>query len=443
MRKFSRYGAAGLVVGTALAGCSSSGSPGAMTGTSSGGAGTGASSGGASPSGSSGASASGTGPGSGSVSSGTGTSGTGTSGTGTSGTGTSGTGTSGTGGSGASSGSSGGLPPGVIGHPDPTITYPTHAGYTLYLAEEFNNPIDFTTDPNWAWSDGDVPGGSVRFVQSQITFAAGNLLLTAINRPAGNDPPALSFAQNSTSVAPMAQISGEMRTTYNNYRYGWYEARYKPPTDMNGNFISTFFIFRTPQKQDWREIDIELTPTGTGSPGPGGLGTNVYFFGTPAMPNGNDGYNAAHSDGNEQVSLAGLPTPITNNQADFHVYAFEWQPTFIKWYVDGTLVRTKMATAAVPIPDQSAKIFVNLWIFGSDNAFGGNTPENNVYPLTATYDYVRFYKLNDTAMEPTYPCAPTPTCVLRADNLESKNNPNDGLTNNCINGTTATGICPD
>jgi beta-glucanase (GH16 family) len=331
----------------------------------------------------------------------------------------------------------------VIGHPDSTITYPTHAGYTLYLAEEFNDPIDFTTDPNWAWSDGDVPGGSVRFVQSQITFAAGNLLLTAINRPAGNDPPALSFAQNSTSIAPMAQISGEMRTTYNNYRYGWYEARYKPPTDTTGNFISTFFIFRTPQKQDWREIDIELTPTGTGSPGPGGLGTNVYFFGTPAMPNGNDGYNAAHSDGNEQVSLAGLPTPVTNNQADFHVYAFEWQPTFIKWYVDGTLVRTKTATAAVPIPDQSAKLFVNLWIFGSPDAFGGDTPGNNVYPLTATYDYVRFYKLDDTTMEPTYPCAPTPTCVLRADNLESKNNPNDGLTNNCINGTTATGICPD
>jgi beta-glucanase (GH16 family) len=329
----------------------------------------------------------------------------------------------------------------VIGHPDPTITYPIHAGYTLYLAEEFNDPIDFSTDPNWAWSDGNVPGGSVRFVQSQITFAGGDMLLTAINKPAGVTPPALSFAQNSTAEAPTLQISGEMRTKFNNYRYGWYEARYKPPTST-GNFISTFFIFRTPQKQDWREIDIELTPAGTGSPGPGGVGTNVYFYGTPAMPNGNLGYNqnGVHNDGNEMVPL---PNGITNNQADFHVYAFEWQPTFIKWYVDGTLVRTKMATAGVPIPDQSAKIFANLWIFGSDNAFGGNTPENNVYPLTATYDYIRFYRLNDTTMEPTYPCSPTPTCVLLADNLESKNNPDDGLTNNCIKGGTSTGICGD
>lgn len=344
---------------------------------------------------------------------------------------------------------------GVIGHPDPTITYPTHAGYSLYLAEEFNDPIDFATDPNWAWSDGNVPGGSVRFVQSQITFADGNLLLMANTRPAGTNPPALSYAQNSSAEAPAPQISGEMRTTYNNYRYGWYEARYKPPADMTGNFISTFFIFRTPQKQDWREIDVELTPSGAGSPGPGAVGTNVYFYGTPAMPNGNLGYNAngTHNDGNEMVSLAGLNPPITNNQADFHVYAFEWQPTFIKWYVDGQLVRTKMATAAVPIPNQSAKIFANLWIFGSDNAFGGDTPENNVYPLTATYDYIRFYKLDDTATEPTYPCSPTPTCVLRADNLESKNNPDDGLPNNCINGTTlacpaspaacTTGLCGD
>jgi endo-1,3-1,4-beta-glycanase ExoK len=342
----------------------------------------------------------------------------------------------------------------VIGHPDPTITYPTHAGYTLALAEEFDNPIDFATDANWAWSDGNVPGGSVRFVQDQITFSPGYMMITAINRPAGVVPPALSFAQNATNEAPTAQLSGEMRTTYNNYRYGWYEARYKPPTST-GNFISTFFIFRTPQKQDWREIDIELTPTGTGSPGPGGIGTNFYYYGTPAMPNGGLGYNAngTHNDGNEMVPL---PNGITNNQADFHVYAFEWQPTFIKWYVDGTMVRSCVAasatstkctaqgensTSSVPIPDQAAKIFMNLWIFGSPNAFGGDNPDSNTYPLTATYDYVRFYRLSDTTLEPTYPCSPTPTCVAPADILESKNNPTDGVTNYCISGGTSTTIC--
>ena len=443
MRTFSKCNMAVLVVGLAFTGCGSTNPPGgasgATTGMSSGSATTG-------PSGSAVVTQSGTSAGAGA----SGAGGTGAMSGSVGGTGTasgSATGTasgSASGGSGTSSGTmassgAGGGVAGVIGHPDPTITYPTHAGYSLYLAEEFNQPLDLTNDPNWAWSDGGLDEGSVRFVESQITFAGGNMLITAINRPTGTNVTPISFAENRTNFAPKAQLSGELRTKYNNYRYGWYEARYKPPTDMTGNFISSLFVFRTPKLQDWREIDIELTPAGNGSPGPAAVGTNVYFFGTPAMPNGTAPYNAAHSDGNEMVATPG----ITDNQADCHVYAFEWTPAAINWYVDGMMVRTKKATAAVPIPEQSVKIFMNLWIFGTDNAFGGNTPGNNVYPLTATYDYVRFYKLDDKTMEPTYPCSPTPTCVLPADILESKNNPNDGVPNNCIKtGMASPTVCP-
>jgi endo-1,3-1,4-beta-glycanase ExoK len=431
---------AALVVGLAFTGCGSPSPPGGSSGTNgtSAGASTGVATAG-SQGGTTGTTPAGGGsgqtPASGSE---TGAS-SGTSGSMSGGTGSSGTSSGSSSGTmSGSSGSGGGLA-GVIGHPDPTITYPTHAGYSLYLAEEFNQPIDLDNDPNWAWSDGGLDEGSVRFVESQITFAGGSMLITAINRPAGTNVTPISFAENRTNFAPKAQLSGELRTKYNNYRYGWYEARYKPPTDMTGNFISSLFVFRTPKLQDWREIDVELTPTGAGSPGPAAMGTNVYFFGTPAMPNGMDGYNAAHADPNEMVATPG----ITNNQADFHVYAFEWTPSAINWYVDGAMVRTKKATAAVPIPEQSVKIFMNLWIFGTDNSFGGNTPENNTYPLTATYDYVRFYKLDDKTMEPTYPCSPTPTCVLPADILESKNNPNDGVPNNCIsNGMPSATVCP-
>jgi beta-glucanase (GH16 family) len=451
MRMFSKYNLAALVVGIAFTGCGStnpppggtSGTNNGATGATSGAGGTGSTSGTTPPTS---GTTSGTSSGAATVTSGSG--GTGTSSGTTSGasTGTaSGSSTGATSGSstgstsGVSTSGTGGSLAGVIGHPDPTITYPTHTGYSLYLAEEFNQPLDLTNDPNWAWSDGGLDEGSVRFVSSQITFSAGNMLITAINRPAGTNVSPISFAENRTNFAPKAQLSGELRTKYNNYRYGWYEARFKPPTDMTGNSISSLFIFRTPKLQDWREIDIELTPAGNGSPGPGGVGTNVYFFGTPANPNGMAGYNAAHSDGNEMIPVAGL----TNNQADFHVYAFEWTPMAITWYVDGVMVRTKKATAAVPIPEQSAKIFMNLWIFGSDNAFGGNTPENNAYPLTATYDYVRFYKLDDKTAEPTYPCSPTPTCVLAADILESKNNPDDGVPNNCIKtGMPSATVCP-
>jgi beta-glucanase (GH16 family) len=302
----------------------------------------------------------------------------------------------------------------------------------LYLDEEFTNPLDLDCDPNFTWSDGGLTEGSVRFVKSQISFANGNMIITADNKPAALTIPTYTYAENVGVPPPPAvtllpgrfqvqpQISGELRTKYNNYRYGWYEARYKPPTTTNGNFISAFFVFRTPRLQDWQEIDIEDTPMGAG-PGPNMVGTSVYYN----LNNGGAGFAGGHADYLNEP----LPGGVTNNEADFHVYAFEWQPTFIKWYFDGTLIRTKMgvAGAAVPIPKESVKMFMNLWIFNTSAGFGGGNPANNVYPMQAQYDYVRFYKLNDATIEPTYPCSPVPSCLVHRDITASKNNPEDGV----------------
>jgi hypothetical protein len=304
---------------------------------------------------------------------------------------------------------------GVIGHPDACINYPTRPGYNLSLAEEFEQPIDLDTDPNWTWSDGGLAEGQVRFIESQITFAGGNMLITAAQIP---QPTSMSYAENST-IGPEPLSSGEFRTKYNNYRYGWYEARYRPPTS-SGNFISTLFTFRTPKIIAWREIDNELTANGLDV-----LGTNVYW------QNNGGNYNCDFAD-QLNVTLG-----IANTQSDFHIYAFEWTPTAIKWYVDDMThpVRTKTATDivencpgstfTVAIPELSAKIMMNLWIFAAANGYGGNDPAKNTYPMTATYDYFRFYKA--ATGESTYPCSPTPDCIAHADIILSKNNPNDGV----------------
>jgi beta-glucanase (GH16 family) len=283
------------------------------------------------------------------------------------------------------------------------------------LAEEFEQPIDLDNDPNWTWSDGGLSEGRVRFVQNQITFQGGNMLITAATIA---QPTSMSYAENST-IGPMAISSGEFRTKYNNYRYGWYEARYKPPTS-SGNFISTMFVFRTPKTIAWREIDNELTANGLNI-----LGTNVYW------QNNGGNYSCAFAD---QLDVT---IGVANVQSDFHVYAFEWAPTYIKWYVDDMThpVRTKTPTEVVnncpgsmntvAIPELSAKILMNLWIFAASNGYGGADPSKNVYPMTATYDYFRFYK---AAMgESTYPCSPTPGCIAHSDIIMSKNNPDDGV----------------
>src|SRR5690606_19938087 len=48
--------------------------------------------------------------------------------------------------------------------------------------------------------------------------------------------------------------------------------------------------------------------------------------------------------------------------AGMHLYAFEWLPDSITWYVDGVEIRRVDATNAVtPIPQSSARVMANIW----------------------------------------------------------------------------------
>ena len=109
----------------------------------------------------------------------------------------------------------------------------------LYVDEEFTGPIDLDADPIWTWSDGGLGEGDVRFTKSQITIAGGNLVLTCAKTP---QPASMSFAEN--NMIPMKPLtSGEFRSKYNNFRYGRYETRLKPPTfNTRSRSIPAFFV---------------------------------------------------------------------------------------------------------------------------------------------------------------------------------------------------------
>jgi len=340
------------------------------------------------------------------------------------GTGTSGAAGSGTGGSAPSAA----CPAGVDGHCK-AMDYPKYAGYTLKLVEEFDAPLDLNKDPIWTWSDGSPQDGQTRFREDAIKFEGGNMTITAQPEAncapkttnAGCVPPYMSYGEAADpnaqkSIGAMGVWSGELRTKYNNYRYGRYEVRLATPlanpampdtTDKksggSGNFLSTMFAFRTPKNLDWNEIDIELEPWGTTS-----------VFGNVVNAKGATGYPAGNA---APWDAAG---PGAFKIYDFHVYAFNWTPTKIEWFVDDKLVHEFAGTQAVPIPNLSAKIMMNLWIF-SGTAFGDAA--NNKYPFTAKYDWFRFYKLDQ---EMTYPCSPTPGCLPAADKTKSsQNNPKE------------------
>jgi len=357
------------------------------------------------------------GTGSGTAGSGSGTAGDG-SGTAGSGTGGAGGATGGSGGSAGAGGSAvavgcGACPANVAGHCDANAAYPPYPGFTLQMAEDFCTPLDLDKDPIWTWSDGAPADGDTWFRKEQIGFADGKMTITAIPMaiPAGYT----SFSEsdyNSPTGKPTGRhfVSGELRTKYNNYRYGRYEVRYKAPVanadPTKGGFLSTMFAFRTPKWQTWNEVDLELEPMdGTTSIIHKVAGNVVYFKNTGA---GVPGYPGGAAFG---PLTPDLPTYVIT---DTHTYAIEWTAAKITWYLDGKNVH-EYAGATTKIPNLSSKIMMNLWVFAGTH-FGD--PTANMYPLKSEYEWFHFYKQDAE----TYPCTATPGCLQAVDTAFAKNN---------------------
>src|SRR5262249_22353596 len=149
-------------------------------------------------------------------------------------------------------------------------------------------------------------------------------------------------------------VSGEMRSKYNNYRYGHYEVRYHSPVanpdPTKGGYLSTMFIFRTPKWKTWNEIDIELEPGGGSSVHQ--VAGNIVDFVNTGM--GVPGYPA----GNASPFSIAQAAPFTHTET--HTYAFDWTPMKVTWYVDGKEIHSFAGTNNVKIPNLSAKIMMNL-----------------------------------------------------------------------------------
>ncbi len=90
--------------------------------------------------------------------------------------------------------------------------------------------------------------------------------------------------------------------------------------------------------------------------------------------------------GNEYV----VPGSATD---EFHLYALEWDPTEIRWYVDDVLYAMQnfwhTASADYPAPfDQPFHILLNVAVGGR---FPGAPSPATVFPVTMEVDYVRVY----------------------------------------------------
>jgi len=89
---------------------------------------------------------------------------------------------------------------------------------------------------------------------------------------------------------------------------------------------------------------------------------------------------------------------------DFHVFAIEWTPDFIKFYVDtyyyGNYYRSGLAWNYWPF-DQNFFMLLNLAIGG--NWGGALGIDDSIFPQTYQIDYVRVYDLNLTGVDEILP----------------------------------------
>src|SRR5690606_19487955 len=105
---------------------------------------------------------------------------------------------------------------------------------------------------------------------------------------------------------------------------------------------------------------------------------------------------------------------------DFHVFALEWEPRQMRWYVDGELYLTQVSWSSIggpyPAPfDHPFHILMNVAVGGQ---WPGYPDETTTFPQQMLVDYVRVYQ--DTTAAPTVALeAPEDGLVIGAgDTLE-------------------------
>ncbi len=144
----------------------------------------------------------------------------------------------------------------------------------------------------------------------------------------------LSLTVTKKSEPSLRPWNGGEISSYDTYGYGRYETIMKPA--LGSGLVSGFFTYTGPYfGTDHDEIDFEFL-----GKNPRQVELNMW---------------------RDQVSYASkvidLPFDAT---ADFHLYAFEWRPDEVVWYIDGIRVH-RVSKEDFSIPVTPGKIYLNIW----------------------------------------------------------------------------------
>ena len=170
----------------------------------------------------------------------------------------------------------------------------------------------------------------------------------------------LTFVLSSLAAAGKLYKGAEYRTKAS-YLYGRFEVRMK--SAGREGMLASFFTYNDDYPTTpWNEIDIEIL----------GRYTDDVQFNTitPGQVN-----HVSHQWVNFDPSQ------------DYHVYAFEWTPQYVAWFIDSVEVvrQTGEHIASLSYPQ---KLMMNVWNPSAAN-WAGNWNEG-VLPAFAFYDWVKY-----------------------------------------------------
>ncbi len=200
------------------------------------------------------------------------------------------------------------------------------------------------------WSNGNTWLNDWR--KSQISVGPSGLTVTLDKNPASKN----------------GYSSGEIQTR-EKFRYGYFEARMRaaPGSGMDTGIFT--YIVPTGGRPS-NEIDVEI------------LGNNTR-----------KAHLTYHTGKDQRGAAVDLPFDAA---AGSHVFGFDWQPQYIRWYADGKLVHEETG-AQLALPSAPQQLFFDLWNSNSSGSWMGLFTWPG-HPITA--------QLSCVAVAPHYTGAP-------------------------------------
>jgi len=250
---------------------------------------------------------------------------------------------------------------------------------TLVWSDEFNSPDGSRPDPaKWAVVNNGSGYGNKELEYytdraSNVREQNGKLVITARREQyVGRD----GVSQPYTS----ARIESRGRLEL---KYGRIEARIKLPKGQ-GIWPAFWMLGSDFERIGWPdcgEIDIM---------------ENVGF--EPSKVHGSL-HGPGYSGGSPLSGVYTLPDDGRFSDG-FHVFAIEWEPRVIRFYVDGILYETQTADNVPPghrwVFDHPFYIVLNVAVGGY---WPGNPDATTPFPVNMLVDYVRVYRLGDERAE--------------------------------------------